>query len=70
MVPQRERLGAVYGMVSQQEYLGAGGSVLQDRRRMGARLRRDAMTWETIGEIVSKYWVEQVCVLALGVITW
>ena len=50
--------------------MGAGGSVLQDRRRMGARLRRDAMNWEAIGEIVSKYWVEQVRVLALGVITW
>ena len=37
---------------------------------MGARLRRDVMTWEAIGEIASKYWTEQVCVLALGVITW
>ena len=33
-------------------------------------MRRDAMNWEAIGEIVSKYWVEQLCVLALGVITW
>ena len=28
------------------------------------------MNWEAIGEIVSKYLVEQLCVLALGVITW
>lgn len=38
---------------------------------MGSRIKGGMyMDWETIGEIMSKYWVEQVCVVALAVITW
>lgn len=38
---------------------------------MGSRIKGGmCMSWETLGEIVSKYWVEQVCVLMLAAITW
>ena len=31
--------------------------------------RRGAMNWEMIVEMVCKYWVEQVCVLILAILT-
>lgn len=29
-----------------------------------------SMTWEAVIELVEKYWVQQACVLVLGIITW
>ena len=38
---------------------------------MGSRIKGGMyMDWEMIGEVMSKYWVEQVCVVILAVITW
>lgn len=28
------------------------------------------LNWELIAETVQKYWVQQVCVLAVAIITW
>ena len=28
------------------------------------------MNWNTVLEVIQKYWVQQLCVLMLGVITW
>ena len=28
------------------------------------------MNWELIAETIQKYWVQQACVLAMGVLTW
>lgn len=28
------------------------------------------MTWGMVIEVVEKYWVQQACVLVLGIITW
>lgn len=28
------------------------------------------MNWQTVWEIVQKYWVQQLCVITLGVVTW
>jgi len=28
------------------------------------------MNWQTVWEIIQKYWVQQLCVITLGVITW
>ena len=28
------------------------------------------LNWETVIEVVQKYWVQQVCVLAVAIITW
>jgi hypothetical protein len=28
------------------------------------------MNWQTVWEIIQKYWVQQLCVITLGMITW
>ena len=28
------------------------------------------MNWNIVWEIVQKYWVQQLCVITLGVVTW
>ena len=28
------------------------------------------MTWRMVIEVVEKYWVQQACVLVVGIITW
>ena len=65
-------MGSVCGMVLQWRSMGSVHSVLQQRRHMDTSIREEGMplNWEMIAETVQKYWVQQVCVLVVAVITW
>ena len=63
-------MAAMYGLVLQLRNMDSVCSVLQQRRDMDSSLKEGMpMNWEVIVETVQKYWVQQLCVLAVGIIT-
>ena len=60
------------GLVLQQRHMDPVHSILQQRRHMDSSIiwkEGMSLNWEMIVETVQKYWVQQLCVLAVAIIT-
>ena len=73
MVLQQWHMAAVRRMVLQWRNMGPVRSILQQRGSMDSSvIMKEGMplNWGMIVETVQKYWVQQICVLAVAIITW